>query len=48
MRRTVRILGTLLILAGVLTLGWAVLIWQWQDPFTAAYTSYKQHKLKSR
>jgi sortase A len=44
----VRILGTLLILAGVLTLGWAVLIWQWQDPFTAAYTSYQQHKLKSR
>lgn len=48
MRRTVRILGTLLIVAGVLTLGWAVVIWQWQDPFTAAYTSHQQHKLKSR
>jgi sortase A len=48
MRRTVRILGTLLIVSGVLTLGWAALIWQWQDPFTAAYTTYQQHKLKTR
>ena len=32
----------------MLTLGWAVLVWQWQDPFTAAYTSYQQHKLKSK
>jgi sortase A len=35
-------------LAGVGTLGWAVLVWQWQDPFTAAYTTYEQHQLKSR
>ncbi len=48
MRRTARIFGTLLIVAGVLTLGWAVVVWQWQDPFTAAYTTYEQHKLKSR
>jgi sortase A len=47
MRRTARILGTLLMVAGVGTLGWAVLVWQWQDPFTAAYTTYQQHKLKS-
>ena len=32
----------------MLTLGWAALVWQWQDPFTAAYTSYQQHKLKSK
>jgi sortase A len=48
MRRILRICGTLLIAAGVLTLGWAVLVWQWQDPFTAAYTTYQQHKLKHR
>jgi sortase A len=47
-RRILRICGTLLIAAGLLTLGWAALVWQWQDPFTAAYTTYQQHKLKHR
>ena len=40
-----RLSGSLLIAAGVLTLGWAVLVWQWQDPFTAVYTHWQQHKL---
>ena len=31
--------------AGVLTLVWAVLVWQWQDPFTALYTHWQQHRL---
>jgi len=35
MRRFVRILGTVLTAAGILTLLWAFLVWQWQDPFTA-------------
>ena len=35
MRRALRIAGTLLILAGALTLAWTLLVWQWQDPFTA-------------
>jgi sortase A len=48
MRRGVRLLGTLMIVAGVLTLGWAVLVWQWQDPFTAAYTKWEQHRLASQ
>jgi sortase A len=30
---------------GVLTLAWALLVWQWQDPFTGAYTQWKQHQL---
>ena len=47
MRRPVRIVGTLLCLAGLLTLGWCVLVWQWQDPFTSLYTHYEQHKLAS-
>jgi sortase A len=48
MRRTVRLLGTLLAVAGALTLLWALLVWQWQDPFTALYTTWKQHQLASQ
>jgi sortase A len=45
--RLLRRLGSLLILAGILTLAWAVLVWKWQDPFTALYTEYEQHQLAS-
>jgi sortase A len=45
MRRALRILSGVMITAGVLTLAWAILVWQWQDPFTAAYTKWKQHEL---
>lgn len=45
MRRAVRLLGTLLAVAGALTLLWALLVWQWQDPFTALYTKWKQRQL---
>ena len=45
MHRGRRILGTLLIGAGVLTLAWALAVWQWQDPFTALYTHWQQHNL---
>jgi sortase A len=45
MRRVARFTGGLLIIAGVLTLGWAVTVWQWQDPFTALYTHWQQGKL---
>jgi sortase A len=48
MRRAVRLLGTLLAVAGVLTLLWALLVWRWQDPFTALYTKWKQHQLASQ
>jgi sortase A len=47
-RRPLRILGTVLIVAGSLTLIWAVVVWQWQDPFTALYTKWKQHQLASQ
>jgi sortase A len=46
--RPVRILGTVLIVAGALTLLWALVVWQWQDPFTALYTKWKQHQLSSQ
>jgi len=47
-RRGVRLFGTLLTIAGVLTLLWALVVWQWQDPFTALYTTWKQHQLASQ
>jgi sortase A len=46
-QRTVRILGSLLIAAGVLTLAWVVLVWRWEDPFTAVYTHFEQARLSS-
>ena len=39
MRHRLRLVGTVLIAAGVLTLIWAAVVWQWQDPFTALYTT---------
>jgi sortase A len=44
-RRLSRILGSLLLAAGVLTLAWVILVWQWQDPFTALYTHFQQAHL---
>ena len=48
MRRWVRILGTVMIVAGALTLVWALVVWRWQDPFTALYTKWRQHQLTSQ
>jgi sortase A len=44
-RRSLRIAGTALAAAGALVLVWVVVVWQWQDPFTALYTHWKQHQL---
>jgi sortase A len=30
---------------GTLVLVWALVVWRWQDPFTALYTLYEQHRL---
>jgi len=46
-RKTSRIFGSLLIVAGVLTLTWVVLVWRWQDPFTALYTHFEQAQLSN-
>jgi sortase A len=47
MRRILRIVGGLMMVAGVLTLAWAVVVWRWEDPFTALYTHWQQDKLSS-
>jgi sortase A len=47
-RRYIRLLGTLLAVAGVLLLLWSLLVWQWQDPFTALYTKWKQRQLATQ
>jgi sortase A len=44
-RRVVRIVGTLMAVAGTLLLAWALLVWRWQDPFTALYTRWEQREL---
>jgi sortase A len=48
MRRWTRVLGTVLVVTGALTLLWALLVWQWMDPFTGIYTKWKQHQLASQ
>ena len=45
LKRSVRIAGTGLIVAGLLMLAWVAVVWRWQDPFTALYTHWKQHQL---
>ncbi len=45
MRAATRATGTFLAGAGVLGLAWTLLVWQWQDPFTALYTAYQQRRL---
>ncbi len=45
MRRLARVLGALLLTVGVLTLVWVIVVWRWQDPFTAIYTHFQQARL---
>jgi sortase A len=44
-RRLIRLSGTLMVVAGSLVLVWALLVWRWQDPFTALYTHWQQRDL---
>ena len=44
-RRILRVSGTAMLAAGVLVLVWVLVVWRWQDPFTALYTTWKQHQL---
>jgi sortase A len=46
-KRVLRIGGTLLAGAGLLAAAWSLTVWQWQDPFTALYTSHQQQSLEA-
>jgi sortase A len=48
MRRTGRVASLGLLAAGALALVWVVIVWQWQDPFTALYTTWQQHRLQAQ
>ncbi len=48
MRRAVRWLGTLMIVAGVGVLLWSFVVWRWQDPFTYVLAEREQRALSSR
>jgi sortase A len=48
LRRLLRVLSMLAVVAGLGTLAWAVLTWQWEDPFTSVYTQLEQRKLADR
>jgi sortase A len=43
--RWARTLGLVLMALGFLVLAWALMVWRWQDPFTALYTLYEQRHL---
>src|SRR5918996_2715106 len=47
MRRLARIVGTLMIVGGLLCLAWMVTVWQWQDPLTAATHALDQRRLEN-
>ena len=47
-RGIVRWLGTIAVVAGVGVVAWTVVVWRWQDPFTALYTAHEQHVLAKR
>ena len=47
MRRALRVLCTVMVVGGVALLLWVLVVWQWEDPFTALYTRWQQHRLAS-
>ena len=47
MLRFGRLLGALLVLAGLAMVAWTLAVWRWEDPFTSLYTAYEQRKLDS-
>lgn len=43
--RWARRIGLALMVCGALGVAWGLVVWRWQDPFTALYTLYEQHEL---
>jgi sortase A len=40
-----RRVGATVVVVGLAATAWAVVVWRWQDPFTALYTTWKQDQL---
>jgi sortase A len=47
-RKFVRLVGLFAIVAGLALIAWGVVVWQWGDPFTGAYTHWQQRKLSDQ
>src|SRR3954453_2876923 len=47
LRRAVRVLGTLLLGAGVLLVIWSLVVWRFGDPVTGAWYRFEQHRLEA-
>ena len=45
MLRLARIVGALMMTAGVGLLAWTLVVWRWEDPFTGIVTRLEQHRL---
>lgn len=45
MGKLVRFGGTLMIVAGIGAIAWALAVWKWEDPFTAALNYFDQREL---
>jgi sortase A len=43
--RAARLISLIMMVGGVLAVAWAIVVWVWQDPFTALYTHFEQQKL---
>jgi sortase A len=44
--RAMRLLGTAIIVAGLMLLAWSFVVWRWNDPITSLYTRWEQHRLE--
>lgn len=47
LRGVTRVLGAVLVAAGVLALVWVLVVWKWGDPVTGLYARYQQRALES-
>jgi sortase A len=47
-RTLLRRLAVLLVVGGLVVLGWVGVTWRWQEPLTALYTKYEQRQLGER
>jgi sortase A len=46
--RVARAAGLVLIVAGIAGIAWTIVVWRWQDPFTALYTTWEQRHLRAQ